>query len=205
VDFVSSIIAKVLADLGRLGNRETGPVLSVLVIEDLALALYLPLIAVLLLGQDIRAGAISIGIALATVAFVFLAAVRWGGILSRAVAHASSEVVLLSIFGLVLLVAGIAQRLQVSAAIGAFLVGLALSGGVAARAHELLAPLRDLVRGDVLLLRWPADQPDRVAAGFAARDWPRALVTSATKMITGFRAAAWEGVAPRGRMRAGTP
>ena len=40
----SGVIAKVLADLGRLGNRETPVILSVLVIEDLAMALYLPLV-----------------------------------------------------------------------------------------------------------------------------------------------------------------
>ena len=38
--------------------------------------------------------------------------------------------------GLVLLVAGVAQRLQVSAAVGAFLVGIALSGEVADRARR---------------------------------------------------------------------
>ena len=45
---------------------------------------------------------------------------------------------------LMLLVAGLAQRLQISAAVGAFVVGLSLSGPVAQRAHGLLGPLRDL-------------------------------------------------------------
>src|ERR1044071_7486182 len=40
----SGVIAKVLGDLGRLGNRETPVILSVLVIEDLAMAFYLPLV-----------------------------------------------------------------------------------------------------------------------------------------------------------------
>ena len=43
-----------------------------------------------------------------------------------------------------MLVAGIAQQLQVSAAVGAFLVGIALSGPLAHTARELLTPLRDL-------------------------------------------------------------
>jgi CPA2 family monovalent cation:H+ antiporter-2 len=199
----SSIIAKVLADLDRLGNRETGPVLSVLVIEDLAMALYLPIIAVLLLGQDLQSGAVSVGIALATIGFVFLAAVKFGGWLSRVVSHTSSEVVLLSVFGLVLLVAGVAQRLQVSAAIGAFLVGIALSGGVARQAHDLLGPLRDLFAAMffffVGLQIDPSSLPGvlPVALGLA-------IVTAGTKIVTGFKAAEWEGVAPRGRMRAGT-
>jgi CPA2 family monovalent cation:H+ antiporter-2 len=52
VTYVSSsgVIAKVLADLRRLENPETPAVLSVLVLEDLAMAVYLPLGAVLLAG-----------------------------------------------------------------------------------------------------------------------------------------------------------
>ena len=41
----SGIVAKLLDDLGWLGNRETPVVLSLLVIEDLVMAIYLPLIA----------------------------------------------------------------------------------------------------------------------------------------------------------------
>jgi len=52
VTYVSSsgVIAKVLADLRRLENPETPAVLSILVLEDLAMAVYLPLVAVLLAG-----------------------------------------------------------------------------------------------------------------------------------------------------------
>ena len=52
----SGVIAKVLADLGRLGNRETPVILSVLVIEDLAMALYLPLLTALLAGAGLLVG-----------------------------------------------------------------------------------------------------------------------------------------------------
>lgn len=41
------MIARLLEDLRRLGNRETPAVLSVLVLEDFAMAAYLPLFAVL--------------------------------------------------------------------------------------------------------------------------------------------------------------
>lgn len=46
----SGIVAKVLSDLGRLSYPDTPTVLSVLVIEDLAMAIYLPMVAVLLVG-----------------------------------------------------------------------------------------------------------------------------------------------------------
>ena len=55
----SSIVAKVLDDFGRLGNSETPAVLSVLVIEDLAMAPYLPLVAVLLAGGSLEGASAS--------------------------------------------------------------------------------------------------------------------------------------------------
>src|SRR5437773_7755977 len=50
----SSVIAKVLAELRRLECPETPVVLSILVLEDLAMAVYLPLVAVLLAGGDAK-------------------------------------------------------------------------------------------------------------------------------------------------------
>ncbi|MFC6616735.1 cation:proton antiporter [Deinococcus radiophilus] len=46
----SGIVSKVLADLGRFGNRETPVVLAVCVLEDVAMAFYLPVVAALLIG-----------------------------------------------------------------------------------------------------------------------------------------------------------
>jgi CPA2 family monovalent cation:H+ antiporter-2 len=199
----SSIIAKVLGDLNRLGNRETPSVLSVLVLEDLAMAVFLPLVAVLLLGQSALTGLLSISVALVTVSIVLLLAIKKGRSISRIVAHSSDEVLLLTTFGLVLLVAGIAQRLQVSAAIGAFLVGLALSDSVAEQARGLLAPLRDLFATIffffVGLQIIPASLPPVLLVAFLL-----AVVTTLTKIFTGWQAAAWDGIGPRGRLRAGT-
>jgi len=55
VSWVSSsgIIAKVLADLDRLANRETPSILNLLVIEDLAMAVYLPVAAALAAGRGV--------------------------------------------------------------------------------------------------------------------------------------------------------
>jgi monovalent cation:H+ antiporter-2, CPA2 family len=57
VTYVSSsgIAAKLLGDLGRLGNRETPAVLSVLVMEDLAMAAYLPVLTGLLAAGSLLA------------------------------------------------------------------------------------------------------------------------------------------------------
>ena len=61
VTYISSsgIIARVLAELGRMDNPETPTVLSILVMEDLAMAIFLPLVAVLLIGQGIGSALIS--------------------------------------------------------------------------------------------------------------------------------------------------
>jgi CPA2 family monovalent cation:H+ antiporter-2 len=59
----SGVIAKVLGDLGRVGNRETPVILSVLVIEDLAMALYLPLVTALLAGVGLVKGGVALGVA----------------------------------------------------------------------------------------------------------------------------------------------
>ena len=46
----SGVIARLLGDLDRLGHRETPAVLSVLVLEDFAMAAYLPVLTVLASG-----------------------------------------------------------------------------------------------------------------------------------------------------------
>ena len=201
VTYVSSsgVIAKVLAELRRLNNPETPAVLS---LEDLAMAVYLPLVAVLLAGGGPGRMALSVSVASATVLLVLALAVRYGHLLSRLVAHRSDEIVLLTIFGAVLLVAGVAQRLQVSAAIGAFLVGIAVSGPMAEQTHRLLAPLRDLFAATFFFFfglqidpaTLPSALPSAVLLG---------VVTAVTKVLTGFWAAQRTGIDRRGRLRAG--
>jgi monovalent cation:H+ antiporter-2, CPA2 family len=204
VTYVSSsgVIAKVLAELGRLNNPETPAVLSILVLEDLAMAVYLPLVAVLLAGGGPARMALSVSSALATVLLVLALAVRYGVPLSRVVAHQSDEIVLLTIFGAVLLVAGAAQRLQVSAAIGAFLVGIAVSGPMAEQTHRLLAPLRDLFAATFFFFFGlqidPATLPSVLLSAVLL-----GVVTAATKVLTGFWAPRRTGIDQRGRLRAG--
>ena len=70
-------------------------------------------------------------------------AMHYGKVLSRFIAHPSDEIVVLTTLGLALLIAGVSERLQLSAAVGAFIVGITLSGDVAERTHELMHPLTD--------------------------------------------------------------
>ena len=204
VTYISSsgVIAKVLAELRRLQYPETPAVLSILVIEDLAMAVYLPLVAVFLAGGGPVKMALSVSVAVATVFLALLIAVRFGKRLSGLVTHESDEIILLTTFGTVLLVAGISQRFQVSAAIGAFLVGIAVSGQMAEQTHRLLAPLRDLFAATFFFFFGlqidPATLPPALlSAGLLTG------VTTLTKVLTGYWAARRIGVGRQGRLRAG--
>lgn len=197
----SGIIAKLLTDLDRLGNRETPAILSILVLEDLAMAVYLPLMAALLVGGTILATAGSLALALAAAAAALIVALRFGETISRAVDHRSDEAVLLATVGLILLIAGLAERLGVSSAVGAFLVGVALSGAVAERARTLLGPLRDIFAATFFVFFGLSVDVGSIPPilGVAAI---LAVVTAFTKLLTGWWAAARGGIATKGRARA---
>lgn len=204
VTYISSsgVIAKILGELQRLNFPETPTVLSVLVIEDLAMAVYLPLVAVLITGEGPKRMAVSVSIAVVTVGLVLFLAVRFGQSFSRFVAHESDEIILLTTFGTLLLVAGIAEKLQVSAAIGAFLVGIAVSGPLAEQSHRLLAPLRDLFAAMFFFFFGLQIDP----ASLTSVLWLAAglgVVTALTKVLTGYVAAKRARLSSRERFRAG--
>lgn len=119
----SGVIAKILRDLGRLGNRETPTILSVLVLEDLAMAFYLPILSAVVVGASLLQGSITVAIAVGSVTVVLYLAVRHGKKLSRIFSVEQPESLLLGVLGLTMLIAGLAAEVQVSSAVGAFLVG----------------------------------------------------------------------------------
>ncbi|RFU19546.1 cation:proton antiporter [Geodermatophilus marinus] len=205
VTYISSsgIIARLLGDLGRLANRETPAVLSVLVLEDLAMALFLPLLVVALAGAGPAAAAGGIGLALGAVVVVILAAQRHGHRLGRLMAHPDDEQVMLRLVGLTLLVAGLAQALGASAAVGAFLVGLALPESFADRARAILGPLRNLFAATFFVAFGLTTDPGEVLPVLPAVVL-LGVVTAATKVATGWFAARRDGVGVPGRLRAGT-
>jgi CPA2 family monovalent cation:H+ antiporter-2 len=198
----SGVIAKMLADGKRLANRETPTILGVLVIEDLAMALYLPLLTALLAGNGLGGIALAVVIAVGTVTCVLIIATRFGVQITALVSAKDAEALLLSVLGLTVLVAGIAEQLQVSAAVGAFLVGIALSGTVAHTAAVLLAPLRDLFAAAFFVFFGLSTSPHSLVSVFAF-GLLLAVVSSATKVLTGYVAARRAGVHRRGRWRAG--
>jgi K+:H+ antiporter subunit KhtU len=205
VTYISSsgVIAKVLDDLDRLGNRETPAVLSILVLEDLAMALYLPVIAVVLADTALAGGLALAAVALLAAAAALWIALRHGHTASRLLASRSDEVLLLTVLGFVLLVAGGAEGLKLSAAVGAFLAGILVSGSVAERVRELFTPLRDLFAAAFFIffgLQVDAGAIPPVLLVAVAL----AMLTGATKAVTGWQAAKRIGVGIPGRVRAGT-
>lgn len=198
----SGIIAKVLGDLGRLGNRETPVILSILVIEDLAMAAYLPILTAVLAGVSLAGGLTAVGISLAVITAVLVVALRFGHIVSKALDSPDRESFLLKVLGAALLVAGMASALQVSAAVGAFLLGIAISGGTAESATRVLEPLRDLFAAMFFVLFGLNTDPRTIppVLGFAL---VLAIVSAGTKVLTGWWAAKQQGIAVLGRARAG--
>lgn len=204
VTYISSsgIIAKVLDDLGRLGNRETPVVLSILVFEDLVMALYLPILTALLIGVTFVGGLSAVGISVAVLAVVLVVALRYGRYVSAVVDSPDREVFLLKVLGAALLVAGFASAMQVSAAVGAFLLGIAISGSTAENATKMLEPLRDLFAAIFFVVFGlntdPASIPPMLGWALAL-----AAVTTVTKIATGWWAARRQKIGPLGRARAG--
>jgi monovalent cation:H+ antiporter-2, CPA2 family len=205
ITYVSSsgVVAKVLEELGRIGNRETPAVLSLLIFEDLVMAVFLPVAASLAVASGAADTVTDVAIALAAVAAAFAVALRFGDRVSRLVSSPSNELLLLTILGTAFLVAGGAERLGAPGAVVALLVGIAMSGQAAERARMVLTPLRDLFAAvffvffglEVDPASVPAVLPEAVAL---------AVVTAATKVVTGAWAASRGGVALPGRLRAGT-
>ncbi|MDP9442609.1 MAG: cation:proton antiporter [Actinomycetota bacterium] len=199
----SGVVAKVLDDLDRLANRETPVILNLLVIEDLAMAAYLPIMAALVAGRGFATTATTVVAALIAVTIILVLALRWGNRLSAALARGSDEALLLAVFGLTLLVAGLAQQVEVSCAIGAFLVGLALSGPVQARAGPLIEPLRDLFAATFFLFFSFQIRPASLLTALAPA---AALVAIGAlgKLGAGWIACRRLGIGSRGRLRAGS-
>ena len=205
VTYISSsgIAAKLIRDLGWLGNRETPAVLSILVIEDLVMALYLGVAAALVLGASAGGIAWSILGAVAVVGAVLIVASRFGGHISRMVFGQSDETVLLGLLGMVLLVAGIAEQVGVSAAVGAFLVGLAISGEAARRADRLLGPLRDLF-GAIFFVFFGLQVDPSTIPPVLVPALVLVVAAAVGKLITGWVAGRRIGASKGSRLRAGS-
>ncbi|GAA4865042.1 cation:proton antiporter [Saccharopolyspora rosea] len=199
----STIVSRLLDDLRRLANRETPVVLSILLLEDFAMAVYLPVLAVLASGGSPLRGAVSVCVAVGVLLLALAASRRWGHRVGRLVDDRDAEQLLLRIVGLALVIAAAAELAGTSAAVGAFLVGLALTGPLADRVRTIVAPLRDLFAAAFFLAIGFSVPPSTLLPALPAACL-LALASAATKVATGWYAAHRGGSGPRGRLRAGS-
>lgn len=141
----TAIVTKLLLDLRRLANPETGMILGIIVVEDVFLAFYLALLQPIF-GEQEGAGEIVLSIA---IAFTFLlglfALARWGAALIRPIISAGdAELTTILLVGFGVFVAGFADSAGASDAVGALLAGMVVAGtGIGPRVERLIIPLRD--------------------------------------------------------------
>lgn len=140
----SAIVTKLLVELKRLANPETRLILGIIVVEDVFLALYLALLQPVLGRSEGIDSLLLFGRAfgfLLALAVVARFAAAWVG---RLVNSNDEELLTVLFVGLAVLVAGVAEELGVSDAIGAFMVGLILAESeLKPRIEKLVLPLRD--------------------------------------------------------------
>ena len=146
ITYVSSsgIAAQLIKDAALGSLPSTKRAISVLVIEDLFLAVYLPIISAIIASVALVTGLISISLALLIAGGALLLAARGVHIPHAPNIMGDSATLLLTVFGAALLASGLATYIGFSGAVAAFLVGLILTGDVAIVARVRLAPLRDL-------------------------------------------------------------
>jgi monovalent cation:H+ antiporter-2, CPA2 family len=142
----SAIVTKLLIELRRLANPETPVILGIAVVEDVFIAFYLAIVAVVIGGQtNIWAIVLQLAISFAFLVGMFALA-RWGGrVVARVLGARDDELFTVLFFGLAVAFGGIGDLLGVSDAIGAFLIGLVLGATrFRTRIEGFALPLRDV-------------------------------------------------------------
>lgn len=146
ITYVSSsgIASQMMKETGWQRSEVSRRVTTVLVVEDLTLAPYLPLLTTLVAGAGAIAGFLSVTVALLVTGVALLISFRGENALGKVLNTQAQGGLLLSVFGAALFTAGSAELIGFSSAVAAFLVGLALTGEVAYAVRLRLSPLRDL-------------------------------------------------------------
>ena len=200
ITYVSSsgVAAKLLEHAGPHARGASRFVVTIAVIEDLVMAIYLPILAAVLIGASAGVSLAAAAVAIGAVALLLVVALRVEVGLSQLLFSRSDEALLLSILGFAFLIAGVAEVARFSAAVGALLAGIMLSGPAAAGAQTLVRPLRDLFAAIFFAFIGLSIDPSTIPPIL----WIAVLlgvVTVATKFGTGWWAAGRMGSEPRAR------
>lgn len=190
ITFISSsgIASQLIRDSGFQRSEVAKRTVSVLVVEDLAIAPYLPIVSALALGASLITGIISVGAALVITAIVLLIGVHNETAITRILNAREPNALLLTVFGAALLAAGLATLVGFSGAVAAFLVGLLLTGEVANAVRTRLAPLRDFFAAIFFLFFGLATNPADIPAVLPLA-LLLAVIGTALKLLVGWWAA----------------
>lgn len=198
----SGIVAQVVRDLQWRRKAEVPGVIGLLIIEDIVMAPYLPILTALATGAGVLAGLVSVGVALGVLVVVLLVSMHRMQLANRLLDADQPVSLLLTLFGAAVAVAGLAALTGFSSAVAAFLVGLLFTGEVADVARRRLAPLRDVFAAVFFVFFGLSTDPRDIPAVL-----PMALLLAvvgiATKLLTGRLVGRDAGASSRGKLRAG--
>jgi CPA2 family monovalent cation:H+ antiporter-2 len=189
----SAIVARSVIDLRRTAHPETEVALRVLVFEDLAAALLLGVLATA--GRGLLSGVT----ALAFLAVAVALGLRGRALHTRVLAVADDDLFVLTLVGLLLVLAWVAGAAGLSAAIGAFVAGLWVAETpVRGRARDLLGPFYGPFAAFFFFAFGTQVDPSAFA-----RLWPLALLLvaagAAGKLLAGWWIGRVEGLSRRAR------
>lgn len=193
----SGVSARLIDDLG-IPFEERTPIISTLILEDLAMALFLPGIAAFLVAGGLGGRLLIAVLAVSGVFGLLLISVRVSPAISRLVFANADEPLLLSILGFGFLIAGIAEVGQVSAAVGALVAGILISGPAEQKVRPLLMPIRDLFAAIFFAFVGFSIDPGRIPDALPVA-LLLAVITGGTKFIAGWKTAEWAGLPWRRR------
>jgi monovalent cation:H+ antiporter-2, CPA2 family len=200
ITYVSSsgVAAKLLEHAGPHARGAGRYVVTIAVIEDLAMAVYLPVLAAILIGDDLGVSLLAALLAIAAVSLLLFLGMRMQVGLSQMLFSRSDEALLLSILGFAFLIAGVAEVARFSAAVGALLAGIMLSGPAARGAQQLVRPLRDLFASIFFAFIGLSVDPATIPPVLGIAIF-LGVLTVATKYATGWWSAERLGAEPRAR------
>jgi CPA2 family monovalent cation:H+ antiporter-2 len=184
----SGIASQLIRETGWQRSELAKRTVSVLVLEDLVMAPFLPLITALAAGISFASGFITVGIAILVTALVLVIGARNENWIGKVLNAREPNALLLTVFGLALLAGGLATYFGFSSAVAAFLVGLLMTGELAQAVRARMAPLRDLFAALFFLFFGLGTNPNTVAPLLPAII-ALAVMSSAFKLLTGWWAA----------------
>lgn len=205
VTYVSSsgIASQVMRDMHWRRNPESGSVVGILVVQDLVMAPYLPVLAAALTGAGLIAGLLSVGAALLVLAAALWLAVRHHSNAERwfRTGEDTSGLILV-VFGAALAAAAAASFTSFSPEVAAFLVGLLLTGEVADQVRRRLDPLREVLAAVFFVYFGLSTDPSKLGAVLLPA-LLLAVISLATKLGTGWFVGRVDGLGVVARLRAG--